>query len=149
MHPLASPCTTLPDKWKGCPPVWIGVGGAEGVVDGARILARDVIACGGKVEWREYERMPHLWALVFKGWWQSRDVMERWASACAERAGEGFQEQARDKAHVLGVDGKEQDLDWAEIGAPGHREVLEQLEKAAAGMEVYEGQKEPLPKSLL
>ncbi|KAI9705270.1 MAG: hypothetical protein M1820_005268 [Bogoriella megaspora] len=148
MHPLASPCTTPSEKWKGAPPMWIAVGSAEGCVDGARILARDVRRAGGWVGWREYERMPHLWAFVFKGWWQSGDVMGEWGRVC-KAFGRGDGGKGRGEAMSIGVDGEARKMTWDELNALEHTEVLCVLENAAEGMEVYKGQTQPMPKSLL
>ncbi|KAI9683715.1 MAG: hypothetical protein M1822_005905 [Bathelium mastoideum] len=140
VHPLASPCTTKPENWSGCPPLWIGVGGGERLIDAARILARDVKNTGGWVQWTEYEQMPHLWPMAFKNWWQSKDAMKRWADACS-RMWNGQVNGTREiEAKVLTVSGEEKAFGWDDTAAPDHERVLDILKKTAATMKVYTGQ---------
>ena len=93
--------------------------------------------------------MPHMWAFVFKRWWQSQDIMERWASAIKRLASCEDKEKIGGEAKIMEVEGGEQSLKWTELSVPEHREILQQLASVAANMEVYDGQKEPLPKSVL
>lgn len=86
-HPLVSPLAAK--DWRGAPPVWM-VYGQEMLVDEGRVVARRMAGQGVRVEWVEYEAMPHCFALLLEGSWNegSRGCMERWAGFCV-RAVEG------------------------------------------------------------
>ncbi|KAI9658027.1 MAG: hypothetical protein M1821_002687 [Bathelium mastoideum] len=140
VHPLASPCTRKPEHWSRCPPLWVGVGGGERLIDAARILARDVKNTGGWVQWAEYEQMPHLWPMAFKNWWQSNDAMKRWADACSSMWSGQVNGTGEIEAKILTVSGEEKAFEWDDTAAPDHESVLDTLKKTAATMKVYTGQ---------
>ncbi|KAF2233958.1 hypothetical protein EV356DRAFT_502892 [Viridothelium virens] len=147
LHPLASPCTTPPEKWRGCPPLWIAAGGGERLLDVAKVLARDVKDQSGFVEYVQYDGMPHLWPFVFKGWWQSRNVTGRWGEACVRLSRQSLHHKSTElgdencMAVVVGVDGRTKSLEWKSFSTPVWKQIVELMETKAAAMKVYEGQK--------
>ncbi|KAA6407856.1 MAG: hypothetical protein FRX48_08207 [Lasallia pustulata] len=92
-HPLVSPLAAR--DWRGAPPVWM-VYGEEMLVDEGRVVGRRAEAQGVKVEWVEFEAMPHCFAMVLDGGWHkgSRVCFEWWAGFCT-RAVEARVQEAR------------------------------------------------------
>lgn len=70
--------------------------GEEMLVDEGRVVGRRAEAQGVKVEWVEFEAMPHCFAMVLDGGWHkgSRVCFERWAGFCT-RAVEARVQEAR------------------------------------------------------
>lgn len=100
-HPLVSPLAAK--DWRGAPPVWL-VYGQEMLVDEGRVVARRMAGQGVRVEWVEFEAMPHCFAILLDGGWHagSRVCVEWWAGFCVgavegrvEEGGKGVFVEAR------------------------------------------------------
>ncbi|KAK5662047.1 hypothetical protein OQA88_10161 [Cercophora sp. LCS_1] len=76
LHPLVSPL--LAESWKGAPPVWLCTG-RELLADEDKFLAKRLWKDGVRVEFEEYEGMPHCFALIFAGLGETKRCLEGWA----------------------------------------------------------------------
>jgi len=84
-HPLISP--TVATDWTGAPPMWFAVGTTERLLDSARLIAQTAARQGVVVRWEQFERMPHIWPMIFRFWPQTGLAVRKWAKACADFAG--------------------------------------------------------------
>ncbi|PVI06109.1 acetyl-hydrolase [Periconia macrospinosa] len=64
LHPLVSPL--MARDWRGSPPVFFSLG-EEMLRDEDAVLARRLDSQGVKVVWREFEAMPHVFAVMLDG----------------------------------------------------------------------------------
>jgi acetyl esterase/lipase len=64
LHPLVSPLAAT--SWEGAPPLFFSVG-QEMLRDEDAVLAQRAAAQGVKVVWREFEAMPHCFAMLLEG----------------------------------------------------------------------------------
>lgn len=137
LHPLVSPCTAK--SWKGTPPMWIAMGGGERLLDAAKVVARDAVRGGCKVKWTEWERMPHLWALTCKDWWQGRKAVELWAEACTElvEKGEGLDVAG----FMFSLDGEATSIDVDCLTALTRSEMMSGMRKKVEAMKPWTGRK--------
>ncbi|KAF2084788.1 hypothetical protein K490DRAFT_48338 [Saccharata proteae CBS 121410] len=74
-HPLVSPLAAR--DWTGAPPVLFMVG-EEMMADESMVVARRMAAQGVKVLWRQYEAMPHCFALMLEGNASAERCFEDW-----------------------------------------------------------------------
>lgn len=63
MHPLVSPLAAK--SWEGAPPLFFSVG-QEMLRDEDAVLAQRAVKQGVKVVWREFEAMPHCFAMLLE-----------------------------------------------------------------------------------
>jgi hypothetical protein len=80
-HPLVSPLAAR--DWRGACPVWFSYG-TELLADEGKATARRIARQGGTVVWREYEAMPHCFALIFEHLAASARCVESCARFCAD-----------------------------------------------------------------
>ncbi|KAF1978671.1 hypothetical protein BU23DRAFT_525525 [Bimuria novae-zelandiae CBS 107.79] len=80
-HPLVSPLAAR--DWRSSPPVFIGVG-EEMMRDEAAVLARRLHAQGGSVRWREWEAMPHCFAMMIESLPSSAQYFDEFARFCVD-----------------------------------------------------------------
>lgn len=76
-HPLV--CLAANKSWKGCPPVFMALG-QERCIDGAKIIAAQMIRDGVTVCWEEYEAMPHVFMSFLPRWAQGNICYRRWVT---------------------------------------------------------------------
>ena len=76
-HPLI--CLAANHSWEGCPPVYMA-SGQERCIDGARVIATQMIKDGVTVCWEEYEAMPHVFMSFLPQWKQGNMCYERWVA---------------------------------------------------------------------
>ena len=64
------------------PPIWFGIwaGAAEWMTGG--LIAKQVLDCGGTVQFAEYEGLPHIFAFLFPAIPQSAHLIGSWADFC-------------------------------------------------------------------
>jgi len=84
-HPLISPCAAL--DWTDAPPLWFATGTTERLLDSARLIAQTAARQGVVVRWEQFERMPHIWPMIFRFWPQTALAVRKWAKACADFVG--------------------------------------------------------------
>lgn len=63
LHPLVSPLAAL--SWEGAPPLFFSLG-QEMLRDEDAVLAQRAVRQGVKVVWREFEAMPHCFAMLLE-----------------------------------------------------------------------------------
>ncbi|KAF1959895.1 acetyl-hydrolase [Byssothecium circinans] len=80
-HPFVSPI--MAKDWTNAPPVFFSVG-QEMLRDEAAVLARRLHSQGVKVAWREFEAMPHVFAVILEVNPASRVHYEEYARFCRE-----------------------------------------------------------------
>jgi len=81
LHPLVSPLAAK--DWRGAPPIFFSVG-QEMLRDENAVLARRLATQDVKVVWREFEAMPHVFAMMV-GWTpQARLHVEETAKFCRD-----------------------------------------------------------------
>ena len=78
-HPLVSPC--LAPSWAGGPPMWFAMG-EERLYDGTALIAQTAVREGVRVQWAEYEAMPHSWPLLLPRLPHAAHCFEAWGAAC-------------------------------------------------------------------
>lgn len=81
LHPLVSPLAAR--DWRGAPPMFFSVG-QEMLRDEDAVLARRVAKQGVKVVWREFEAMPHCFAMMLDALKESRCHWEEIGKFCKE-----------------------------------------------------------------
>ncbi|EMD61133.1 hypothetical protein COCSADRAFT_239516 [Bipolaris sorokiniana ND90Pr] len=64
LHPLVSPLSA--QDWSGSPPLFFSIG-QEMLRDEAAVLAQRAVKQGVSVTWREFEAMPHVFAVLLEG----------------------------------------------------------------------------------
>ncbi|XP_014557045.1 hypothetical protein COCVIDRAFT_26256 [Bipolaris victoriae FI3] len=64
LHPLVSPLSA--QDWSGSPPLFFSIG-QEMLRDEAAVLAQRAVRQGASVTWREFEAMPHVFAVLLEG----------------------------------------------------------------------------------
>ena len=81
LHPIVCPC--IWNSWSDFPPMWFGAG-EELFYDGAKAIARKAAQQGVRVEWIEFEAMPHCFFThpIPSGREQSRLFYQKWAEFC-------------------------------------------------------------------
>lgn len=60
--------------------------GEEQLVDDGRMIAGQVLDCGGTVQFAEYEGLPHIFAFLFPAIPQSAHLIGSWADFCLQCA---------------------------------------------------------------
>ncbi|KAK3203392.1 hypothetical protein GRF29_112g1159194 [Pseudopithomyces chartarum] len=81
MHPLVSPVAAM--DWRNAPPMFFGLG-EEMLRDEDAILARRLHAQGVTVRWREFEAMPHCFAMMLDSLPASTTFFEEYTKFCSE-----------------------------------------------------------------
>ena len=81
MHPLVSPITAL--DWKNAPPMFFGLG-EEMLRDEDAVLAKRLHAQGVTVRWREFEAMPHCFAMMLDALPASKVFFQEYTQFCSE-----------------------------------------------------------------
>lgn len=92
VHPLVS--TLMARDWRGAPPVFISLG-QEMLRDEGAVLAKRMHGQGVKVVWREFEVMPHVFAMMLEGLEVSNLHHDMLAGFCKDVVG-GAQERGGD-----------------------------------------------------
>jgi acetyl esterase/lipase len=82
LHPLVSPLAAGAGQWRGAPPVFFSVG-QEMLRDEGAVLARRLAGQGGKVVWREFEAMPHCFAMMLENLRESGCHWQELAGFCS------------------------------------------------------------------
>jgi acetyl esterase/lipase len=80
-HPLVSPLAAK--DWKNTPPIFFSVG-EEMLRDEDAVLAKRVSGQGGKVVWREFEAMPHVFGFMLEWVPQAVQNLEMMAGFCRD-----------------------------------------------------------------
>ncbi|KAJ4350521.1 uncharacterized protein N0V89_009142 [Didymosphaeria variabile] len=81
MHPLVSPVAA--SDWSGSPPTFFGLG-EEMLRDEDAVLAKRLHKQGVIVRWREFEAMPHCFAMMLDALPASTTYFEEFAKFCSE-----------------------------------------------------------------
>ncbi|EOA82500.1 uncharacterized protein SETTUDRAFT_43457 [Exserohilum turcica Et28A] len=79
LHPLVSPLAAK--SWTGSPPLFFSVG-HEMLRDEDAVLAQRAVAQNVPVVWREFEAMPHCFAMLLEGIAETQVHWEEFASFC-------------------------------------------------------------------
>ena len=85
-HPLVSPLAAR--GWRGSCPLWFGYG-QELLLDEGKAVAARAARQGVRVEWDEWEAMPHCFAQLLVGLEASKRFYSLWARFCAKVVEEG------------------------------------------------------------
>ena len=115
------------------------MGGGERLLDAAKLVARDAVRDGCIVRWTEWEKMPHLWMLTCKDWWQATKTVVLWAEACTELVGKG--DGLKTEACLIGVDGSKTEIDIRKITSLKRDEIMSGMRKRVEAMKVWTGKK--------
>jgi acetyl esterase/lipase len=92
MHPLVSPLAA--QDWKNSPPLFFSVG-EEMLRDEDAVLAQRCVAQGVTVVWRDFEAMPHCFAMLLESNPASKVHFDEYAAFCREVVeGAGVQSNA-------------------------------------------------------
>jgi acetyl esterase/lipase len=91
-HPLVSPLAAR--DWTGSPPLFFSVG-EEMLRDEDAVLAQRAVAQGVRVVWREFEAMPHCFAMLLEGLKGADVHYDEVARFCREVVGGGAQGEGK------------------------------------------------------
>ncbi|KAF2712692.1 acetyl-hydrolase [Pleomassaria siparia CBS 279.74] len=86
LHPLVSPLAAK--DWRGSPPLFFSLG-EEMLRDEGAVTAQRVAKQGGKVVWREFEAMPHVFGFMFEWLGESKLSVDEFAAFCKSVVGNG------------------------------------------------------------
>ena len=115
------------------------MGAGERLLDAAKVVARDAVRDGCIVKWTEWERMPHLWVLTCKDWWQGRKAVELWAEACTELV---EKEEGLDfEGSMFSLDGKAIRIEVGYLTALARSEMMSGMRKKVEAMKAWTGRK--------
>ena len=115
-HPLVSPSAAT--DWHGAPPMLLTVGGAERARDGARTVAWRAQEQGVPVQYREYENMPHDFAVTLQNQVRAaHNCTRRMRGACRDFIS-GSEIKSDAKVYLLPLLEK-QKLKWKELKPEG------------------------------
>ncbi|KAF2765253.1 hypothetical protein EJ03DRAFT_331138 [Teratosphaeria nubilosa] len=78
-HPLTSPVGA--QSWEGAPPLWLCTG-EELLTDEDKIVSRLAATQGVKVQYEEYEAMPHCFAMLIPHLATSNRCLKSWGDFC-------------------------------------------------------------------
>ncbi|KAF1999671.1 hypothetical protein P154DRAFT_620838 [Amniculicola lignicola CBS 123094] len=89
-HPLVSPLAAT--NWTGAPPIFFSVG-EEMLYDENAVLATRVARQGGKVVWREFQAMPHVFGMMIEWTAQAGMHLAEYTKFCCQvvDGGEGVE----------------------------------------------------------
>lgn len=132
-HPLVSPLAAR--TWAGAPPLWFALG-EERMVDAAKLVAQNAAQQGVRVQWLEFEAMPHNWPMLFPTFWQSERCMQEWASVCLSfRQGD----KIPDRAERVRTDGQSENQDLRQLIGLSMTEVESVMRLKQASLRPWTG----------
>lgn len=141
-HPLTSPLAAK--DWRGCPPLWLGCG-EEMLGDEGKILASRTANQGVKVQWAQWETMPHCFALILAGSPIGKRYFEEWAGFASRVVG-GQPIETKGIFHETRRL-KEIDVDVKTLAPISDEEVKNRMERAREARQVgVEGEAKLLPR---
>lgn len=145
-HPLVSP--VIAGDWKGCCPVWMGVG-EEMLVDECKFIASKMATQGVVVQFDIWEAMPHCFATVLMscGLEASRRFFDRWAGFIMQATKNGDEALTNKGAWYEAKTNKETELDVEKLTSLTDEEVYQMMRQAQrARAEGVEGEAKLMPR---
>ena len=135
-HPVVSP--TAAADWSGAPPVWFS-SGQEQVIDAVRFLSQLASSQGVSVILKEYEAMPHFFAVRYMESPQATKVWQEWAQVCRDMV-EG--KNLSSKACFVEANGlREREEDIRSLTAWSIDEVRQLMKRTSSSFWDFTGQK--------
>lgn len=128
-HPLVSPLAA-PD-WTSSPPVFISVG-QEMLRDEDAVLAKRLNSQGVKVIYREFEAMPHCFAMMLEGLRESHAHYEEYAGFC-RKAVEGSVESSAELVHAKTL--KRESVEFGKLSDLTEEQIRDMMVKGRRRLE--------------
>ena len=145
-HPLVSPF--LADSWKDSPPIWLCTG-QEMLTDEDCLLAARASQQGVRVQFEQYEAMPHCFQLLIPTMRTARRCVKSWGD-WARMCTEDSSSLKTNGTFIYSKSGKEEPLEVEKVAAVSHEEAwrLVQATKAEK-IEGFRKEQKNLNKSTL
>ena len=119
--------------------MWFAMGGGERLLDATEVVALDATRDGCKVQWTEWDKIPHSWVLMCMNWWQAAKAMILWARACTELVERG--KYSIGSSNFVHVDERETKVDIEGLTSLTRSDMMSGMQSKAEVMKIWTGGK--------
>ena len=145
-HPLVSPLAA--ESWEGAPPLWLCTG-EEMLTDEDCVVTVRATSQGVKVQFEQYEAMPHCFAMLIPSLATADRCMRSWGDFCQRCVEEPASVQTKG-TFVHAKTGKEDDVDVSKVTSLTLEEAKALMREAKIKrLSGYENEGKAMPKPSL
>ncbi|KAK3673005.1 hypothetical protein LTR78_007116 [Recurvomyces mirabilis] len=145
-HPLASPLAS--ESWEKSPPLWMCTG-TELLTDEDKVVAARAASQGVKVQYEEYEAMPHCFAMLIPSLATAERCMKSWGDF-ARRCVEEPESVKTNGTFIEAKSGKESEVDVSKVTELSVAQARQYMKEAKdRRLQGYEKEGKTMPKPAL